>query len=137
MDKQTAIDRILETENLTDGLEDEDANWLLDWGIHYVPILIGELQDEDAAGAKLNQLMAVMRKINQIVADRQDATAEDLAEAITGLVRAYAQAFGSARPLSSEEALNLAASLSIRPARQAMQAIIEAVQPAGESPRSS
>jgi len=33
MDRQTAIDRITETENLTDGLEDDDANWLLDWEI--------------------------------------------------------------------------------------------------------
>jgi hypothetical protein len=31
MDRQTAIDRITEPENLTDGLEDDDANWLLDW----------------------------------------------------------------------------------------------------------
>jgi hypothetical protein len=133
MDKQAAIDRILETENLTDGLEDEDAHWLLDWGIHTLPILIGEVEDDDIAGEKLNQLMAVMRKINQTVADRQDAAAEDLAEVITGLGRAYAQAFGSARPLTSEEALNLAASLSMLPVRQAMQAIIEAVQPAGKS----
>jgi hypothetical protein len=136
MDKQAAIDRILETENLTDGLEDEDAKWLLDWGVNYVPALIGKLSDEDAAGAKVNQLMAVMRKINQIVADRQDAAAEDLAEAITGLAEAYAQAFGSARPLASEAALNMAASLSAKTARQAIQALIEAVQPFDGSPHS-
>lgn len=133
MDEQAAIDRILETENLTDGLEDEDARWLLDWGINYVPALIGKLSDEDAASAKVNQLMAVMRKINQIVADRQDATAEDLADPITGLAGAYAQAFGSARPFGSGAALDLAASLSERTARQAMQALIEAVQPVDES----
>jgi hypothetical protein len=137
MDKQAVIDRILETENLTDGLEDEDAHWLLDWGIHKVPILIDKLPEDDAAGAKLNQLMAVMRKINQIVADRQDAAAEDLAEAITDLDKAYAQAFGSARLITSQEALNLAANLSIQPTRQAMQAIIETIQPASKSSHSS
>jgi hypothetical protein len=131
MNNQAAIDRILETENLTDGLEDQDARWLLDWGINNLPALIGKLQDEDAAGAKVNQLMAVMRKINQIVADRQNVPVKDLAEAITGLVKAYAQAFDNARPLTSEDALNLAANLSNRTPRQAMQAIIETIQPAG------
>lgn len=136
MDKQAAIDRILETENLTDGLEDEDAKWLLDWGINHVPALIGNSTDEQVAGVKVNQLMAVIRKINQIVADRQDASGVDLAEAITSLAEVYAQAFGRARPLASEAALSLAASLSVRTPRQAMQALIEAVQPVGSSSHS-
>jgi hypothetical protein len=130
MDKQAAIDRILETENLTNGLEDEVANWLLDWGIKLVPDLIGGLQDEDAAGKKVNQLMAVMRKINQIVADREAAAVEDLAKAITSLAKAYSQAFGAARPLKPGEARSLAASLAAQPSRQAILALIAAIQPA-------
>jgi hypothetical protein len=82
MDRQTAIDRITETENLTDGLEDDDANWLLDWGIAHVDGLVTGIKDEDAAGKKLNQLMAVMRSLNQIAADRaakpSDALAADI-----------------------------------------------------------
>src|SRR5262249_5634933 len=70
MDRQTAIDRITETENLTDGLEDDDANWLLDWGIAQVDGLVTGIKDEDEAGEKLNQLMSVMRTLNQIAADR-------------------------------------------------------------------
>jgi hypothetical protein len=54
MDRQTAIDRITETENLTDGLEDDDANWLLDWGIARVDGLVTGIADEDAAGEKLS-----------------------------------------------------------------------------------
>ncbi len=130
MDHQAAVDRILETENLTDGLEDDEANWLLNWGIGYLPALIGALEDEEAAGAKVNELMAVMRKINQIVADREAAASADLAEAIMDLAVAYARAFGSVRPLDSKAALNLAAILSAQPARQAMQALIETLQPA-------
>jgi hypothetical protein len=133
MDKQAAIDRILETENLTDGLEDEDANWLLNWGINYLPALIGELEDEEAAGVKVNELMAVMRKINQITADRADAAAEDLAEAILGFAEAYAQAFGSTQPLTAQDAVGLAASLAAQPSRQAMLALIETVQPTNGS----
>ena len=136
MDKQAAIDRILETENLTDGLEDKDADWLLNWGINYLPALIGELEDEDAAGTKVNELMAVMRKINRITADRAAAAAEDLAEAIVGLAEAYARAFGSTQPLTPEAALGLASSLAAQPSRQAMLALIETVQPAGGSANS-
>jgi hypothetical protein len=135
MDKQAAIDRILETENLTDGLEDDDANWLLNWGINFLPALIGELEDEEAAGVKVNELMAVMRKINQITADRA-AAAEDLAEAIAGFAEAYARAFGGARPLTPQDAVALAASLAAQPSRQAMLALIETVQPPDGSARS-
>jgi hypothetical protein len=78
MDPQAAIDRILETENLTDGLEDNDANWLLDWGINSLPALIGEMEDEDAAGTKVNDLMSVMRKINQNTADRETADPQEI-----------------------------------------------------------
>ncbi len=128
MDKQAAIDLILETENLTDGLEDEDAKWLLDWGINFVPDLTGKSPDEQTAGARLSQLMAVMRKINQIVADRQDVPAEELAESITGLAEAYDRTFGGVRPLASKAALALAASLSGQTPRQAMQSLIQAIQ---------
>jgi hypothetical protein len=48
MDRQTASERITETENLTDGLEDDDANWLLDWGIARVDRLLAGITDEDA-----------------------------------------------------------------------------------------
>jgi hypothetical protein len=34
MDKTIFKDRILETKNLTDELEDADADWLLNWGIN-------------------------------------------------------------------------------------------------------
>jgi hypothetical protein len=133
MDKQAAIDRILETENLTDGLEDDDAKWLLDWGIGFLPALIGELEDEDAAGAKVNELMAVMRQINQIVADRNAASPEDLADAVVALAEAHARAFGGNRPLKPEDPSKLAALLAAQPSRQAMLALIAAVQSTGRS----
>jgi hypothetical protein len=133
MDKQAAIDRILETENLTDGLEDDDAKWLLDWGIGFLPALIGELEDEDAAGAKVNELMAVMRQINQIVADRNATSPEDLADAVVALAEAHARAFGGNRPLKPEDPSKLAALLAAQPSRQAMLALIAAIQSTGRS----
>jgi hypothetical protein len=95
MDRETAIDRITETENLTDGLEDDDANWLLDWGIAHVDGVITGITDEDAAGDKLNQLMAVMRSLNQIAADRAAKPPDALAADIRMFLERYQQAFGA------------------------------------------
>lgn len=95
MDRQTAIDRITETENLTDGLEDDDANWLLDWGIAQVDGLVTGIKDEDAAGEKLNQLMSVMRTLNQIAADRAAKPTDALAGDIRTFLERYQQAFGA------------------------------------------
>jgi hypothetical protein len=97
MDRQTAIDRITETENLTDGLEDDDANWLLDWGIAHVDGLVTGIKDEDAAGEKLNQLMAVMRSLNQIAADRAAKPPDALAADIRAFLERYQQTFGAAK----------------------------------------
>src|SRR5690349_24926526 len=87
MDEQREIERITETENLTDGLEDHDANWLLNWGIGHVRDLIQGVKDDDAAGDKVHALMAVMRKLNQIEADRaakpRNALADDTRALIT------------------------------------------------------
>lgn len=112
MNEQAAIDRILETENLTDGLEDEDANWLLDWGVDQVPELIGGINDNEAAGTKVNELMAVMRRLNQITADRAVKPPQALAEDIQTLAQAYRQAFGAGREAGPEEARKLAQSLA-------------------------
>jgi hypothetical protein len=95
MDRQTAIDRITETENLTDGLEDDDANWLLDWGIAHVDGLVTGIKDEDAAGEKLNQLMSVMRTLNQIAADRAAKPPDALAGDIRTFLERYQQTFGA------------------------------------------
>jgi hypothetical protein len=95
MDRQTAIDRITETENLTDGLEDDDANWLLDWGIAQVDGLVTGIKDEVAAGEKLNQLMSVMRTLNQIAADRTAKAPDALAGDIRTFLQRYQQAFGA------------------------------------------
>jgi len=69
MDRQLLIDKILETENLTDALEDDDANTLLDWGIAQVDALIKGDTDEEIAGDKINSLMHLMRGLNQIAGD--------------------------------------------------------------------
>jgi hypothetical protein len=132
MEEQAAIDRILETENLTDGLEDKEANWLLDWGIKRLPGLLGGLTDDEAAGARVNQLMAVMRKINQIIAGRDSKTVDELIEDIQELAESYESAFGSARKASPDECRIFAGQIVEKPTLEALQVLIGWLAPAAE-----
>lgn len=128
MNEQAAIDRILETENLTDGLEDEDANWLLDWGVDQVPELIGGINDNEAAGTKVNELMAVMRRLNQITADRAVKPPQALAEDIQTLAQTNRQAFGAGREAGPEEARKLAQSLAQKSPHDTLVTLIDWVK---------
>ncbi|HEX6540208.1 MAG TPA: hypothetical protein VF040_00520, partial [Ktedonobacterales bacterium] len=85
MDEALAIERITENENLTDGLNDEDARWLLQWGTGHAGELIAGATDDEAAGQKINQLMAVMRSLNAIAADRTVKDSASLAADIRTL----------------------------------------------------
>jgi len=125
MEEQAAIDRILETENLTDGLEDEDANWLLNWGIKCLPGLIGGITDDEAAGARVNDLMAVIRKINQIIAGRDSKTVDELAVDIQDLAARYERAFGSARKAGPDGYTKLAGQITEKSSSEAMQTLIQ------------
>ena len=128
MEEQAAIDRILETENLTDGLEDDDANWLLDWGINLAPGLIGGLDDEELAGTQVNRLMAVMRKLNTLVADRQARPAEELSGLLADLASSYRLAFGQASPSDQQDGVQPAAQIEgqaeAQPGSQAEQDLL-------------
>ena len=78
MERQTFVDRLLESENLTDQLEDEDANLLLDWGIAKIDGLIEGVADHEAAGEKVNGLMHVMRGLNTLAGDPSGVSAQGL-----------------------------------------------------------
>lgn len=129
MDETLAIERISETENLTDGLDDDDANWLLQWGTSRVGKLIAGIADDDAAGEKVNQLMAVMRSLNAIATDRAVETPAHLGESIQTLRDQYGAAFGSVAPHSGDEIAQLSGALSTATARDAMQRLLDFMTP--------
>jgi hypothetical protein len=66
MNTECFVERILETENLTDELEDAEAQRLLDWGIARLEPLLQGIEDAEIAGGKVNALMALMRKLNRL-----------------------------------------------------------------------
>lgn len=127
MDQQMAVDRILETENLTANLEDSDANWLLDWGIGHVPRLIGRIKDDEAAGTKVNELMAVMRKLNQIAADRAEKPTEELDKDIKELAALYSKAFGEIRKLGVDDFKQAVGEIRKKSPLETMQYLIDFV----------
>jgi hypothetical protein len=132
MEEQAAIDRILETENLTDNLEDQEANWLLDWGIKRVPGVIGGIADDEVAGTQVNELMAVMRQVNQLIAGRDSKTEAELAGDIQALAESYERAFGSARKASPDECRSFAGQIVEKPALEALQVLIGWLAPSAQ-----
>ena len=129
MEKQPFIDRILETENLSDELEDADANWLLNWGIGQLDVVLKDVILKDtleleAAGAKVNALMAVMRKINRICGSYTDKLATDLSQDLKALQTFHDAAFGhTAEALPDEFLIQTATHLVKLPVRQVLEAL--------------
>ncbi len=131
MDAQEAIERITETENLTDGLEDDDADWLLNWGIKLVPEVLQRAgKDKDAAGNAVNSLMAIIRSINKITSDREFMTADALTTDILALADQYAATFGTTNTLEPEALEKAAAAIHKATPHDAIQHLINLVQPA-------
>jgi signal transduction histidine kinase len=94
MDKSIAIERITEIENLTDSLEDDIAQWLINWGIDHIDRVLTGANDDEDAGNRLNRLIAIIRTINHIVPDRLVKRDLELAIDIQTLVERYHDAFG-------------------------------------------
>jgi phosphatidylserine/phosphatidylglycerophosphate/cardiolipin synthase-like enzyme len=128
MDTHIAVERILETENLTDALDDDDATWLLNWGTLRVGALIAGLDDEDEAGAKVNHLLAVMRSLNALAGEHATTSLQTLAVQIRTLRERYAAAFGSASPLGDAAISRLAAALSAMAPREVMQTLLACLE---------
>ena len=95
MYKQPFIDRILETENLTDELEDAEANTLINWGIAQLDRALQGVDDPEDAGKRVNDLMAVMRKINRILSSYTRKSPQALAKDIATLRKLTAQSLPS------------------------------------------
>ena len=108
MNKDLLIEKILETENLTSELEDDDADWLLNWGVNRVDEVLDGITDDEVAGGKINELMAVMRKINRITGSFSTDTPADLADSLIQLHDLFIKVFpGSPAAAIQPEALPL------------------------------
>jgi hypothetical protein len=126
MGKELYVERMLGVENLTDELEDPQANWLLNWGVARLDaVLKAAGGDPEAAGNKVNALMAVMRKINRMAGARQSAGAEALADDFLALNGLFTTAFGSERVVTASECQAAAGRLATLSAQQAVEYLAE------------
>ncbi len=125
MDEKIFVERILENENLTSSLVDEDANWLLKWGTSQVKGLIQGTEDVEVAGEKVNALMAVMRKMNRIVGEGDWPSADELVPDLETLAELSAQAFGTTYGVSTTQWEAVANQLTQMTPPQALQFLVE------------
>jgi len=99
MNKQAALDKILEVTNLTDGLSDDDANLLIDWATKHADTLTEGTTSANAAGEKVNQVMALMRQINTLTVKRKTETPEAFAGELATLTQQIRTLLGGAEAL--------------------------------------
>lgn len=121
MDKQIFIDRILETENLTDELEDSEADWLLNWGISKLDQVLIYAEDEESAAEKVQALMKAMRKVNRITGSRAGEELEELAVDLAVLNDLFANAFDRDTIASEQECLSAARRLTYLSSSEAVE----------------
>src|ERR1041384_938683 len=120
MDRQLLIDRLLETENLTDNLEDDAANTLINWGISQIDRLTKSTPDEETAGAKVNRLMSLMRGVNSIAGDPSAISPDSLLK----ILDRYAQTFDNEHQIGEDERKNVAQTLSTMQPKEAVEYLL-------------
>lgn len=125
MNAERFIERLLETENLTDNLEDDEANLLIDWGVARVTELVQGIGDEQVAGEKVTAIMRFMRTINTLAPSPEEISAEGL----LGLLERHTRAFGASRTADETECQSTAERLSAMSVAEAVQFLLEWVLP--------
>ena len=122
MDEEIFKSRLLETENLTDNLEDDDANTLLDWGVSQIGGVIG---NPLTAGERVNGLMAVLRKINHLVPDLGIKSPQEVSAALADLAKTAESAFQWMPPAGGADLQNLTERLRSASTPEAIQILLE------------
>jgi hypothetical protein len=115
IDKKILVDRLLGAENITDNLEDEDAKYLLDWGVSQVDVVIIGIDDKESADQRATYLMHVMRAINRIAGDWPGLEPDQLAELLENYAGAYAARLPAAG-VNYQSAVSAVADMNIRQA---------------------
>jgi hypothetical protein len=124
-DQQKFIDRMLEAENLTDYLEDDDADYLTNWGIAQLKEIIGKIEDIPTAGEYTNYLMGFLRTLNQITGNLDNIQQDDLVQ----LVERRQKAFGPWRDLTPGDYIEATSRLEAMTPRQAIDYLLRWLLP--------
>jgi hypothetical protein len=107
--KRLAIEMILTSEGLTDYLQDDEAEILLDWGMTQAEayaLATQEIADEEEARLAIDQgvttVQRAMRFINNLVAERMDLSDGEMVEELLHLIP-LARELPRVQPVAGEE----------------------------------
>ncbi len=124
MDPTLAVDRILETGNLTDNLRDTEANWLIEWGVQHVRALVEPIADEEAGWEVVSQLMGLMRELNRLAATATTGNIERLTDDVKHFLGHYAAVFATPDHSQSADVAELVASLQAAAPIDCLQRVV-------------
>jgi len=107
--RRLAIEMILESEGLTDDLQDDEAEILLDWGLAQAEayaLASQEIADEEDVRLAIDHgVMTVrqaMRVINDLVAERMDLSDGEMVEKLLHLI-SFAKELPLTKDIAGEE----------------------------------
>lgn len=107
--KRLAIEMILESEGLTDYLQDDEAETLLDWGLAQAEayaLATQKIADEEEARLTIDQGVTVVRRamrfINDLVAERMELSDGEMVEELLHLI-SLARELPRVRAVASQE----------------------------------
>jgi hypothetical protein len=135
MDVQAAVERLLETANLTDDLDDQAADQLIEWGANSLRTLITPEDTDQTSGDKLNKVMALMRAARQIARNARYNDPQGLQHYIQLFLNNAAELFpAQSVTRGTDVMISMAGALAGKSASQALQQLLTAVAPPTSSP---
>jgi hypothetical protein len=130
MDKTLFIEKMLESENLTGELPDPLAKWLLDWGIRQLDVILEGVSDREIAAKKVNMLMAVIRKLSQLVGGSLHKTPQERAAGLASLDALFSQTFVNYVSPKPDAMDAIAGGLDFLPQSRALEYLVKSFLPA-------
>ncbi|MBX3080396.1 MAG: hypothetical protein KF716_02110 [Anaerolineae bacterium] len=135
MDAQAAVERLLEMANLTDDLDDEAADHLIEWGANSLRALIAFEDDDQTSGDKLNKVTGLMRAARQIARQAPTSNPQALQHYIQLFLNNATELYpAQAVQRGTEVVQSLADELAGKSPTQAIQQLLAAVVPSASAP---
>jgi hypothetical protein len=91
--KQLVAEMVLDSEGLTDDLEDTAAKRLLDWGLAQAEQMATQATDQDL-DRSVSGIRRLIKRVNNLVADRAALTDDELAAELSELVALAGETIG-------------------------------------------
>ena len=91
--KQLAVEMVLDSEGLTDDLEDAAAKRLLDWGLAQAEHMATQATDQDL-DRSVSGIRRLIKRVNNLVVDQVELTDDELAAELSELVTLAGQTIG-------------------------------------------